>query len=142
MNKLQQILAVSLIITGTNSFAGISERAAPCPPISTITAVKFISAKTYIAGQWELLSNSFNHKNQDWNVIFGVKMPDVKSSEDALEKGQVYYSSKVSLTQPRTYFSNGSTFCVYVNKPRGDYSVIAINPPIKRDETTAARWVN
>lgn len=97
-----------------------------CPPTPMISNTSFTSAQQY-EQVWILLS-TLNYKDVNWSVMFGLAMPEMKSSDQALQQGQEYFNTKVNLNNPHAAEGGGFVACVYATAD--DYAVIAINADV------------
>ena len=127
---IQIIVCTVLFMSFNNVFA----EDAICPASDIIKNITFKSAYKVSGGTstWTLVSDAFNYKNNQFNVIFTSYIPTI-SPDVALKKGQEIFVNQVNLypTPHQTEPDDGYIFCKYLDSLKGDngYQVEVSNPP-------------
>lgn len=125
-----------LLFFSLTAFAGTSIN---CPSISTIANAKFFKAKHAFDHNWELVSRDLLYENYQWNVYLLVKLPDtVKTVEEALKQGQVFFETNVKFSGPTplndTSLPPNEDYPIICSYDAGvpGYGVLAQSPPLRR----------
>jgi hypothetical protein len=134
MNYSSRIaISISILFFSYNLFAATKQGEIDCPPISTIANVKFIKSQLAFPNDktlWVMISDSFNYFDNEWNVSYLVRLPNASTPNEALYQGQIYFNTKVVLSNPTHPAPPGYLSCEYAHVDDGynGYLVQANSP--------------
>jgi hypothetical protein len=129
MKKINQLYAASAIFAAI--FVQNQAKAITCPPYEQVKQAHFIQAYSDKRDSqlWYLLSQSFSHDSQAWNISFGKFYYEPITAEAALKQGQAFFNQAPFKRQhPSPIWIPGGVFCDYMTEG-SEYFVSANSPP-------------
>lgn len=117
---------VLLAVTTFSFFSNVFATSFSCPDIGELKKISLTRAMPGKYNLWAVTSESVD-SNNPWNVVMMIKLPNAKTSQDAIKQAQEYFKT-VFLRDPTLTVNQNISQCSYTSN-EGFNGIWAFNPP-------------
>lgn len=136
MKKITLLFSLNILLVSSSFAIDLS-----CPPESAVKSVKLIKAipHPFDPDVWNFASTVITDRGNEWNIWFGTFLPGVRTKEEALKQGQLYFNhASIVIKQPHAYDTPDKKWlCDYV-PPGREYWISSMSPPGYETNTSRA----